>query len=83
MSTTIVPCKFYRHPESRQTVGLHTSYVPPGYVLVTEGYTTKNEDGTSGCGKVPFKTEQEGIDWLAAYKARTGRDFKGMSAFTM
>lgn len=76
--TKIIPCRFYRTPEGR-TFSLFTSWKPDDAVLVTEGFTTDNDDGTQGCGRVPFKTEQEGKDWLANYKAKFGRDYRGMA----
>lgn len=83
MSTKIVPHEFYEHPEGgKPRVSLFTSYVPEGYVLVSKGWTTENEDGTYGNGRFPFESKEEGEAWLARYEERTGRPYRGMSGFT-
>lgn len=78
----IVPHRFYRTPEGR-TFSFFTSWKPDNAVLVEEGFTTENPDGTSGTGNKPFATMEEGFEWLERYQKRTGKPFQGMSAFTM
>lgn len=82
MKTIIVPHRFYKDPNSNAGVSLYSSYIPSGYVLVEKGFTTQNEDGTSGNGNKPFTTREEGEAWLTRFEERTGRPFRGMSAFT-
>lgn len=72
----VIPNRFYRHPESRQTVSLFSSYVPEGFELVTEGYTIAWSDGTTGTGRKAFLTAEEGNDYLA--KCPVG--FRGMAS---
>jgi hypothetical protein len=72
----VIPHRFYRHPDGGQSVSLFTSYVPPGFVLVTEGFTIEWIDGTTGCGRKAFATEAEGN----AYLERCPAGMRGMSA---
>lgn len=71
--STVIPHRFYRVPQG-YSVGLYTSYVPPGSVLVSEGFTVQHPDGTTGLGRKPFATEAEAQAWCDANPR-----FRGMS----
>lgn len=74
MPGTVIPNRFYHHPVTGQRVGLHTSHVPAGCELVTEGFTIRHPDGTTGLGRGAFDTAEEAQAWVDAHPR-----FPGMS----
>lgn len=73
-NSVAIPYRFYRDPKSGRAFGLASSWKPEGCELVTEGWTVKHIDGTTGLGRPPFATKAEAEAWCEANPG-----FKGMS----
>lgn len=74
--STVIPNRFYQHPKTKARVGLYTSFVPPGFELISEGFAVSHPDGTSGLGRPPFKTETEAQACCDAHPR-----FRGMTRY--
>ena len=61
-----IPYKVYQHKTAKRTAsvyGAHPTSGAPGDTLndwevVTKGWTTRNDNGTTGTGRTPFATKE-------------------------
>lgn len=76
---TVIPARHLTHRASGKAISLF-SVLPFGtredWDVVTDGYTIEWPDGTTGCGRPPFKTAEE----AQAFIDRNPR-FGGMNAY--
>ncbi len=69
----VIECKVYVGPSGR-TFSPFSSYIEPGAVLQSRGYTIEWPDGTIGLGRPPFATREE-----AQVVADRMANFRGMN----
>jgi len=74
MTHKVIPYTYYRAPNGKP-YSIYSSYLPPGSVMVGEGYTIAWSDGTTGTGRPAFASLAE----AKAYLAKVPKGFKGMS----
>jgi len=80
MASKVIEARAWKHGPSGRLASLHGA-CPWGaeseridWAIVSTGWTVAHPDGTTGIGRVPFKTREEAQAWVDAHPC-----FPGMS----
>jgi len=68
----VVPCKDWYSPSIDQSYSPFTSWKPDDCILRDVGFTIQWGDGTQGCCRPPFKTEEEAQEYVDRWNNRFG-----------
>lgn len=71
MPGEVIPYRFNRHPDGR-TASLFGASPGAGFVIVSQGFTVRHPDGTTGLGRPPFATREEAQAWVDAHPTFSG-----------
>jgi hypothetical protein len=66
----VVPAKRWRNPATGRVASVGGAYPGDGFILETSGFTTSNNDGTTGSGRVPFASRDECLAFANRWRER-------------
>lgn len=76
---TVVPSRRYRHPVTGRTFSQFSSWVEPGSVLETVGYTIHwDGDGTVGTCRPAWKSEAQAQEWARLWNSGLRYEAEGL-----